>query len=52
MPQSPGLSDLARMVWWVEHATVRATPKPAEDLPLPPTKKRADKNAAAGTAIA
>jgi putative zinc finger protein len=52
MPQSPGLSDLARMVWWVEHATVRATPKPAEDLPLPPTKKRADKSAAAGTAIA
>jgi Putative zinc-finger len=39
-PQNPPLSDLARMVWWVEHATVRATPKPPEDLPLP--KKRAD----------
>jgi Putative zinc-finger len=41
-PQNPPMSDLARMVWWVEHATVRATPKPPEDLPLPPTKKRAD----------
>jgi hypothetical protein len=38
-PQSAPLSDLARMVWWVEHATVRAS-KPPEDLPLP--KKRAE----------
>ena len=39
-PAAP-LSDLGRMVWWVEHATVRATTKPPEDLPLP-SKKRAD----------
>jgi Putative zinc-finger len=39
LPQSAPLSDLARMVWWVEHATVRASKTP-EDLPLP--KKRAD----------
>ena len=38
---APPLSDLGRMVWWVEHATVRATTKPPEDLPLP-SKKRAD----------
>jgi Putative zinc-finger len=38
--QGRQLSHLARMVWWVEHATVRATSKPPEDLPLP--KKRAD----------
>jgi hypothetical protein len=37
-PQSAPLSDLARMVWWVEHATVRASKPP--DLPLP--KKRAE----------
>src|SRR5438552_14481782 len=30
---APPLSDLGRMVWWVEHATVRATTKPPEDLP-------------------
>jgi hypothetical protein len=47
-PQNQPMSDLARMVWWVEHATVRATPKPPEDLPLPPVKKRAD----TGTSIA
>ena len=40
---APPLSDLGRMVWWVEHATVRATTKPPEDLPLP-SKKRADSN--------
>jgi hypothetical protein len=40
LPQSPPLSDLARMVWWVEHATVRASSKAPEDLPLP--KKRAE----------
>src|SRR5437762_2789573 len=39
--QAAPLSDLGRMVWWVEHATVRATPKPPEDLPLP-SKKRAE----------
>jgi putative zinc finger protein len=50
-PAAP-LSDVGRMVWWVEHATVRATPKPPEDLPLPPTKKRADKSGAARVAIA
>jgi len=44
-PAAP-LSDLGRMVWWVEHATVRATPKPAEDLPLP-SKKRADTTSSA-----
>ena len=38
--QGRQLSRLARMVWWVEHATVRASSKPPEDLPLP--KKRAD----------
>lgn len=44
-PAAP-LSDVGRMVWWVEHATVRATPKPAEDLPLP-SKKRADTTSSA-----
>jgi len=43
-PAAP-LSDVGRMVWWVEHATVRAT-KPPEDLPLP-SKKRADTTTAA-----
>jgi hypothetical protein len=42
LPQNPPLSDLARMIWWVEHATVRASSKPPEDLPLP--KKRAESN--------
>jgi putative zinc finger protein len=42
-PAAP-LSDLGRMVWWVERATVRANTKPAEDLPLP-SKKRADTTA-------
>ena len=42
LPQNPPLSDLARMIWWVEHATVRASSKPPEDLPLP--KKRAETN--------
>jgi hypothetical protein len=39
-PQGPPLFHLAKMVWWVEHATVRASSKPPEVMPLP--KKRAD----------
>jgi len=34
------MPDLTGVVWFVEHATVRATPnKPALDLPLPPKKR-------------
>jgi Putative zinc-finger len=39
-PQRTPLFHLAKMVWWVEHATVRASSKPPEAMPLP--KKRAD----------
>jgi hypothetical protein len=36
------MPDLSGVVWFVEHATVRATPiKPALDLPLPPKKRAA-----------
>jgi hypothetical protein len=36
------MPDLTGVVWFVEHATVRATPnKPALDLPLPPKKRAA-----------
>jgi len=35
------MPDLSGVVWLVEHATVRANPKPALDLPLPPKKRAA-----------
>jgi len=35
------MPDLNGVVWFVEHATVRASSKPALDLPLPPKKRAA-----------
>ena len=35
------MPDLTGVVWFVEHATVRASNKPALDLPLPPKKRAA-----------
>ena len=35
------MPDLSGVVWFVEHATVRASAKPALDLPLPPKKRAA-----------
>lgn len=35
------MPDLSGVVWLVEHATVRASNKPALDLPLPPKKRAA-----------
>jgi hypothetical protein len=35
------MPDLTGVVWFVEHATVRASTKPALDLPLPPKKRAA-----------
>jgi hypothetical protein len=35
------MPDLTGVVWFVEHATVRASAKPALDLPLPPKKRAA-----------
>ena len=35
------MPDLTGVVWFVEHATVRASAKPALDLPLPPKQRAA-----------
>jgi len=41
------MPDLTGVLWFVEHATVRANAKPALDLPLPPKKRAAASRAAA-----
>jgi len=45
------MPDLNGVVWFVEHATVRASTKPALDLPLPPKKRAAAGGAAASRLV-